>query len=125
MTNDSQPLQLGLPQQVYTHLQTPAAQRAEAEQQTIFAYFLSQDEEWNKRMQALAKAKVPRGKDAKLTELEGALATAEQPLPIDPKLKELERAVALSTEQKKDKRLTGAQDITWALINSPSFLFNR
>ena len=30
-----------------------------------------------------------------------------------------------STRQSADRRLTAAQDLTWALINSPSFLFNR
>jgi hypothetical protein len=53
------------------------------------------------------------------------LAKAEQPLTIDPTLAELRRARDLSEKQQGTIRLTAAQDITWALINSPSFLFNR
>ena len=30
-----------------------------------------------------------------------------------------------SAEQQKNERLTGVQDLAWALINSPAFLFNR
>ena len=32
---------------------------------------------------------------------------------------------ALSTTQLANQRLTGAQDLAWAIINNPSFLFNR
>ena len=31
----------------------------------------------------------------------------------------------MSTKQLTDKRLTSAQDLAWALINNPAFLFNR
>lgn len=37
----------------------------------------------------------------------------------------LNQAVATSAEQQKNERLTGIQDLAWALINSPAFLFNR
>ena len=30
-----------------------------------------------------------------------------------------------SKKQLENRRLTATQDLTWALINSPSFLFNR
>ena len=31
----------------------------------------------------------------------------------------------LSAKLIENKRLTGVQDLSWALINTPSFLFNR
>ena len=50
---------------------------------------------------------------------------ASQPLAVDPQLKRLQHDVQLSSEQLKNQRLTAVQDIAWALINSPAFLFNR
>ncbi len=125
VTNDAIPHQLGVPENIFAILQYPEEDRNAEQNEALFDYYRKQNADWVKKADALAKAKQPRPKDAKLIELENALAMAEKPLPKDPKLEELKRAVSLSTEQKKDKRLTGAQDITWALINSPAFLFNR
>jgi hypothetical protein len=44
---------------------------------------------------------------------------------LDPQWVGLKQALATTAEQQRNERLTGAQDLTWALINSPSFLFNR
>ena len=73
----------------------------------------------------LGEAKKKRPEDPKLTELKAILAKVEQPLTVDPKLAELRRALELSEGQQNTVRLTAAQDIAWALINSPAFLFNR
>ena len=63
--------------------------------------------------------------DPKLKELQDAVTRASSPLPLDPRLVVLNRAVDLSTKQLTNKRLYGAQDIAWALINNPAFLFNH
>jgi hypothetical protein len=48
-----------------------------------------------------------------------------EPLSSDPKLATLKRAAELGTKQLEQARLIGAQDLAWALINNPAFLFNR
>jgi hypothetical protein len=44
---------------------------------------------------------------------------------VDPKVLQLRQDVAMSAKQLGDPRLTGAQDVVWALVNSPAFLFNH
>ena len=39
-------------------------------------------------------------------------------------LAQLRKDFEMSDTQLKNKRLTAAQDLAWALINSPAFLFN-
>ena len=53
------------------------------------------------------------------------VARLSKPLPEDAMLARLNRDVAASQAQLENRRLTAAQDLAWALINSPSFLFNR
>jgi hypothetical protein len=43
----------------------------------------------------------------------------------DAELAQLKQAVAEHEKQKGQGRLKGAQDLSWALINTPAFLFNR
>ena len=44
---------------------------------------------------------------------------------LDTRWQELNTSVARSAEQLKNRRLLGVQDLAWALINNPAFLFNR
>ena len=74
---------------------------------------------------AVAEAKKPLPTDPRLQELEAYLASTQKPLVEDSKLTAQKRAVDLSTKQLTNKRLYGAQDIAWALINNPAFLFNH
>jgi hypothetical protein len=46
-------------------------------------------------------------------------------VPLDPSLERLRKDTDLSAVQLKNQRLTATQDLTWALINTPAFLFNH
>ncbi|HSH16292.1 MAG TPA: hypothetical protein VLD18_09685, partial [Verrucomicrobiae bacterium] len=119
------PVDFGLPDAIGGILEIAADQRTEEQRRVLLDYFRAADPELKKKEQTLAEAKKPRPIDPRLKELQDKLARVEQPLPPDPKLADLERAVKLSTDQLQKARLTGAQDLAWALINNPAFLFNH
>lgn len=52
-------------------------------------------------------------------------ALRDKYLATDRSYQELKKLVEMSQHELDNKRLVGVQDLTWALINSPSFLFNR
>ncbi|MBL9202979.1 MAG: hypothetical protein JNL39_20890, partial [Opitutaceae bacterium] len=124
-TTSGSPLELGLPENVVVALKATALDRTAGQQRTIAGYHRSIDPELRKREQALAIARRPLPVDPKLKQLQAALALAERPVAIDPKLAQLRADAALSEKQSAAHRLTGAQDLAWALINTPAFLFNR
>jgi hypothetical protein len=124
-TTSARPLEQGLPEEILAIVKTPAADRTEAQAKTLAAYYRTVDAGLLKKQQALAAAKRPVPEDPKLTELKNALARAEAPVAIDPKLVQLRADAEMSKQQLANKRLTGAQDLAWALINNPAFLFNR
>lgn len=125
VTNSPAPLGFGLPPSIVAILAKPAKERSDAERQSLLAEQRKRDKHYQELQATLAMQQQPLPADARVTALEGQLAAAQQPLPIDPKLQQLRRAVELSEEQLKDKRLTVAQDIVWALINNPAFLYNH
>jgi len=126
VTNSPQPIQLqGLPEAIAKIVALPAEQRTPEQQAALLKHYRGIDPQLKKLQQAVAESKKPRPIDPKLTKLREDLAYVKQPVPVDAKLQELERSFGLSTKQLEQQRLTGAQDLTWALINSPAFLFNR
>lgn len=126
LSTSARPLSLnGPPKAIADVLAIPAAKRNPKQKADLLKYFRGVDNEMKKRLEAVANAKKPRPVDPKLTMLRNRLALAEQPLPVDPQLAQLRADVELSTNQMKSPRLTFAQDLTWALINNPAFLFNR
>jgi hypothetical protein len=126
VTASQTPLEQGLPAAVIAALQTPSAERTDAQAKVLSDYYRGTvDVAGLKRQQALHTAKLPVPEDPKLVELREALAKAELPVPLDPKLVQLRADAELSAKQLANKRLTGVQDLAWALINTPAFLFNR
>ena len=116
---------LGLPANISDIAKVAPDQRNEEQKKALADYFKSKDVDLVRLQGELAQAQQPRAEDPQLVDLRMKLDEAKLPLPEDPKLVRLRRSVQLSEEQLKNERLTAAQDLAWALINSPAFLFNR
>ncbi|MDA7658012.1 hypothetical protein N8737_04875, partial [Verrucomicrobia bacterium] len=99
--------------------------RDDERQKDLLAFFKGFDPKLKELESQLKKSKKERPMDAKLKTLQDQLARLEKPLPLDTGLRELRRAAELSAKQLQTIRLTSAQDVAWALINNPAFLFNH
>ena len=125
ITDGKKPVNFGLPKNINDLLVIAPDKRDDKQKKTLQDFFRGQDDQLKKLKTALANTKKPRPIDPKLKALQDAVARAEKPLPADPQLTVYKRAADLSTKQLTNKRLYGAQDIAWALINNPAFLFNH
>jgi WD40 repeat protein len=123
-TDAPKPAKLGIPAPYNEIVATPAAERTDEQKAALLAFFTEHDEEMMKKKAALAEAQKPLPPDPRLVQLQKELAEAEKPVQDDPNLVRLREDVKASEAQVNNQRLTAVQDLTWALINSPAFLFN-
>jgi mono/diheme cytochrome c family protein/roadblock/LC7 domain-containing protein len=125
VTGAKKPVDFGVPAEIVPILALAPDQRTEDQAKELEKFLRSIDPGLKKLENALAEAKKPRPPDPRLVALQDALKRAEEPLRLDPKLAQLREDVKLSESQLGHRRLTLAQDLAWALINSPAFLFNH
>ena len=125
VTDIDKPISYGLPDEIVKIFAVAKDKRSPEQKKKVSDAFKAGNPERVALNNALVEASKPLPKDPKLTEFETALAAAEKPLGLPPEVTRLRRALSLSEKQLADKRVIGAQDLAWALINTPSFLFNR
>jgi WD40 repeat protein/mono/diheme cytochrome c family protein len=115
----------GAPEAVAAALRLPAAKRSQEQQAMLRAFYLDQERSYQTAQELLTIAMKPLPVDPQKLALEAKLAESQKPILLDPALVQLRRDVELSRGQLANKRLTATQDLAWALINSPAFLFNH
>lgn len=124
-TTDTGELGIGLPEE-FAVLQTlPEKQQTEEAFASLVGYLKVSDKEWLKLQADVADAKRPLAEDVQLTQLSTKLKQLSIETPDDLGLVQLRHDFEASSQQMSNRRLTLAQDLTWALINSPAFLFNH
>ena len=97
----------------------------EAATKDSLAYFRVSSAELKKLNETLNKENKPLPEDSQVTSLKKRAERLSQPIVDDGKLVRLRDDVKESETQCSQARLTAAEDIAWALINSPAFLFNH
>jgi WD40 repeat protein/mono/diheme cytochrome c family protein len=125
LTRVARPIGVDLAEEYRTSLAVAPELRSDAQKATLLNYFRAVDPDYNRRAGELARAKAPLPADPQVVSLKNQLAEASKPVGLEPQLEQLRRDVEMSVRQAAVRRLTAAQDIAWALINSPAFLFNH
>jgi hypothetical protein len=101
------------------------ANRSQSDRDSLRDWVAEGDADYQSKFWA-AKGPFPAiNPDKKMGELKKALEYAQIPIEEDPRLVRFRRDVEMSAGQAENPRLTAAQDLTWALINNPAFLFNH
>jgi hypothetical protein len=125
VTSGKKPVGLSLPDDLRAILATASELRTDAQRDLLFTYFSRVDNEFRQKADALSASKAPLPIDPEQKGLRDQVEFAQRPIQPDPVLVTLRHDLEMSVQQDTSRRLTAAQDITWALINSPAFLFNH
>jgi len=125
ITRGAKPIGLSLPEEFRAILANVADVRTDAQKAVLATYFRAVDVELRKKVAAVSASKAPLPLDPKLKALRDQLEFVQRPLQPDPALFRLRHDLEMSVQQAASRRLTATQDISWALINSPAFLFNH
>ena len=116
---------LGLSGSLVNALAKPKEQRTAEVKAQLLTAFRKSDSAFAELEAAHNQAKVPVVVAPEIIKLREKLTRVSQPVPEDSLLVQLNQDVAMSSTQLSNSRLTAAQDLAWALINSPAFLFNH
>jgi hypothetical protein len=125
VTRGAKPVGPSLPEDFRAIIAVAPELRTDAQKNTLLTYFRAMEPDYRAKTAAVAASKAPLPVDPKFQELRNQLEYVKKPVQPDPVLVVLRRDVEISVEQAATRRLTAAQDIAWALINSPAFLFNH
>ena len=125
VTKLPKPIGLGLAEPFRAVLAVAPELRTDAQRDLLMSHFRTVDPEWRKKVDAVNQSKAPLPEDPGLKPLRDRLAEVSRPVAVESKLTQLRQDIEMSIKQDATRRLTAAQDIAWALINSPAFLFNH
>jgi hypothetical protein len=125
VTTDPGPDYVGYPKAVTEAFRKTPSARTDADKAALAAYWKENDPELQKRVLAHAALQAPLPTDPGVIQRRDAIVAAEQPIKIDAKLVQLRADAEQSKAQLANRRVTNAQDLTWALVNTPAFLFNH
>ncbi|MGI9468738.1 MAG: DUF1549 domain-containing protein [Rubripirellula sp.] len=116
---------LGVAEPLAAMLLTPKERRDEQTAGFLNEYITKTDGDIRKAQEGVTAAGAAVPPDATLVALEKRKVELSQPTVDDPQLVQIRDDAKQSTQQLERIRLTAAEDLTWALINSPAFLFNH
>lgn len=116
---------LSLPEELKAIAAVKPDQRSVSQKQTLATWFDKSDATLVAKTKSLNEAKKPLPEDPGVTKRKERIAFVSQEVTDDARLVRLRSDIEFSKKQLEAKRLTATQDLAWALINSPAFLFNH
>jgi hypothetical protein len=118
-------LKIGLSEALSAYLFSEPQKRPDTDMEYLKQYVRLVDGGLRKLRNELAETSRPLPEDEQVELLRARIKRLEPVTIDDPQLVQIRSDFQNSKQQLEDARVTAAEDIAWALINSPEFLFNH